>query len=76
MLWMLSKLISLIDRDKVIIESKPDHTVNTEYYPEIHEMVNLTCDRCKAPKLYQVGNVFSYTLHCFACDKIDRVVSL
>jgi len=72
---ILSKLISLIDRDKVI-ERKITTITDGHYYPENHEIVSLTCDRCKAPKLYRVGSDTSYILHCFACDKIDRIISL
>jgi hypothetical protein len=70
---ILSKLISLIDRDKVV-ERKIVEYDSIE--PVRQEVVYIACDRCKAPKLYRLGTDTSYLLHCFACDKIDRVVSL
>ncbi|MGH9983837.1 MAG: hypothetical protein ACRD8W_07770 [Nitrososphaeraceae archaeon] len=71
---ILDKLMSLIDRDKVV-ENRATNT-EKETTTIFHEIVNLTCDRRKAPKLYRYGSDTSYFLHCFACDKVERVVSL
>lgn len=68
---LLSKIISWIDRDKVV-----EITNNIEEPTNHHEVVNLTCDRCKATKLYLIGTETDYFLHCFACDKVEKVVSL
>jgi len=73
---VLSKIISWIDRDKVIESKPPTTATDINYYPEHHEVVDLTCDRCKASKLYKVGSDTSYILHCFTCDKVDKVMSL
>lgn len=70
---ILNKLLSVIDRDKVV-ERKIVEDDSIE--PVRQEVVHIACDRCKAPKLYWLGTDTSYLLHCFACDKIDRVVSL
>jgi hypothetical protein len=70
---ILNKLLSVIDRDKVV-ERRIVEDDSIE--PILQEVVYIACDRCKAPKLYRLGTDTSYLLHCFACDKIDRVVSL
>ena len=70
---ILDKLLSVIDRDKVV-QKKIVEDGSIE--PIQQEVVYIACDRCKAPKLYRLGTDTSYLLHCFACDKIDRVVSL
>ena len=73
----ISKLISRIDRDKVIqTESSPDEIDYYHNHPKYHDVVNLTCTHCNAPKLYRVGTDTDYTLHCYSCDKIEHIVSL
>jgi hypothetical protein len=70
---ILDKLLSVIDRDKVVERKIVE---NESIEPIRQEVVYIACDRCKAPKLYRLGTDTSYLLHCFACDKMDRVVSL
>jgi hypothetical protein len=68
----LRKLLSRIDRDRVAdIEESNSHQCQ-----EYHEIVNLTCDKCKESKLYRSGNDCDYFLHCSKCGKVDRVLSL
>jgi hypothetical protein len=68
----LRKLLSRIDRDRVVeIEESNNHECQ-----EYHEIVNLACDKCKESKLYRSGNDCDYVLHCIKCGKVDRVLSL
>jgi hypothetical protein len=71
---ILSKLNSWIDRDKPVIKRKLTTKTTDHHLPEYHEMANIVCGQCKAPRLYRVGTEYSYTLHCFRCDKVEQVV--
>ena len=75
--WLtLLRLLQAIDRDKV----KVDHSSkDIDYYspPKFRDMVDIQCTNCYSTRMYKIGySEYDYSLHCFKCNKIERVVSL
>ena len=77
--WLtLLRLLDIIDRDRVKQATPPiNKNIDINSPPKFRDMIHMQCTNCYSPRLYKIGYSESdYTLHCFKCDKIERVVSL